>query len=581
MSSILETFAILFTTNSEEVAAGQAKVTAAGEHTAASLVKAGDAGETMGQKIAESSKLGKFEISELDKFAKRFAYDFIRQTAEMATGLAGFLAVEKLVDGFFENAEMVSALGDMSKALGVNVSDLDAWDQAVIKTGGTAQDFQESVTKLNRGLAGVAIGSGTQGAKKVFADLGISATDANGKIRPVFDLLPELADRLSKMSSNAATGVGMKLGLDEHTILLLHEGRQAVDDMIAHEKELGVVTQQNVEAAQAWNEQWADFKDVMRGGGLSALDDILPALTAVAGALTRTIEFLEEHKTLVEGFFIGLSAVILTVYGPAMASAAIATIAATWPILLIIAALGLLIAAFALAYDDIANFIEGNNSLLGVWLTKWLGPNGPAAVREILKHLGQDFVDLGKIIGAEIDYMITQWDKFISALQDVEKLPSNLLKKLGLGSEPAPPPGPAAPVLPTEPDGRAGITQVAPLLSHRAWADRFPGVPYGDVADARAQALPPLAPTPKQQLQAAVAAGQQHLAAADTPLASIGPGVLTAHQGNTITNNNSITATATVNTQATDAKGVAGVVNDTLSDHIAHTIGHFADGVQS
>ena len=53
-----------------------------------------------------------------------------------------------------------------------------------------------------------------------------------------------------------------------------------------------------------------------------------------------------------------------------MLAAAAATLAATWPIWPLLRS-SLLAAAFALVYDDIMNFIDGNDSMIGRILDKY------------------------------------------------------------------------------------------------------------------------------------------------------------------------------------------------------------------
>jgi len=69
-------------------------------------------------------------------------------------------------------------------------------------------------------------------------------------------------------------------------------------------------------------------------------------------------------------FAIAGTAITVT-FLPAIWSAAAGVIAATWPILLIVAAIAALGVAFALAYDDVKAFLSGQDSLLGTLMERY------------------------------------------------------------------------------------------------------------------------------------------------------------------------------------------------------------------
>ena len=374
MASILETFYILFESNAEKVRLEADALVASGERVAQRLGAVETSASSMGKAIADSGKLGRFEISELDRTLAYFNTHLIHQLVDLASGFAGLFALEKIGEGFFNTAEMVDQLGHVSKELGINVSDLDAWNKTVQRNGGTAEAFEGSLRALAARLAAVEVGTAkSQGAVKYLHELGINAADAHGKMLPLLDILPRIADAFQGKSAQETSGIGRHLGLDPATILTLQSGRQAIEDMIAHEKSLGVVTAENVEVVAKFKDAWQDLHDTLEGGALTALDDILPIITD----LIRAFDFLYAHKTFIVSLFETIAAVVTTVYGPAMWAAARATLAATWPWLLLAAA----ILVAALAFDDIRNYIAGNNSALGEMVKKY--PELGAVLKDI------------------------------------------------------------------------------------------------------------------------------------------------------------------------------------------------------
>ncbi|EBK2214762.1 hypothetical protein YE88_23790, partial [Salmonella enterica subsp. enterica serovar Schwarzengrund] len=93
-----------------------------------------------------------------------------------------------------------------------------------------------------------------------------------------------------------------------------------------------------------------------------------------------------------------------------------ATLAATWPIIAIIAVIALLAAAFALVYDDIMNFIDGNDSMIGRILDKY------PALKTVILALWEAFKVLFDFIKAVVkvvaDIVVDAYNTMNKALND-------------------------------------------------------------------------------------------------------------------------------------------------------------------
>lgn len=125
---------------------------------------------------------------------------------------------------------------------------------------------------------------------------------------------------------------------------------------------------------------------------IGTFNEALGITRGLSGALSF---FAQNLDTALIGLGVALTAAAViawTVYTPAMTAAAAATIAATWPILAIIAAALAVGAAFALAYDDIKAFLSGQPSLIGALAEKyeWFGA--------LIEGLGVAFRVTGRVI---------------------------------------------------------------------------------------------------------------------------------------------------------------------------------------
>jgi hypothetical protein len=566
MSSVLENFLLLFETNADKALAEIKGLFAITEVADVELNKAGDTGVLMGDKVALGAKHASFEIKELDKAVTYFSTHFIHQVVDMASGLLGFLAVEKLVDQAFQTSDMEDQLGLTAKALGVNVSELDAWDQAVKNSGGTAEGFQASLKSLNEKLVGLAIGGPrSKELERLFKAAGVNAKDAQGKIKSAIDILPELAKRFASLPTNQAQGLGMRLGLDQATILLLQSGQKNVDALVAKEKALGVVTQAQSEAADKFAAAQLDAQQTLRGLFITVDQYVIPILTDLLDAFSDVTSFLDDHANLVTGFFYGIATVAggAAVYGVMRLVEAFRVLTATEilsiifnPFAWLVIAAGLLVAAIALVYDDFEAFKNHQLSIIGLLVKKW-----PLLI-PVFDKLKNFVVDCGKAIVTEFEDVVKIVEKIIGLVEDVGALPGKLLKKLGLGSE-----TPEVQRGPVPDNIRSSVEAPLPVpnIGKRGGFYKWLGVPVPP---------PPPGLAAGQHALSAVA-GVPALALSPSPGASGGPG---AH-GNMVTVN--VTGDTTINTQSTDASAIAKVHGDLLTKQINQAMQHHADGVQS
>ncbi|MEY0256623.1 hypothetical protein AB7X32_23095, partial [Morganella morganii] len=160
---------------------------------------------------------------------------------------------------------------------------------------------------------------------------------------------------------------------DDKTVELMMKGRKELERMMGAQKEYSGITKDSIEQSISFNKSMRSFE---QSSGLlknSFMELVIPILAKGLTWINKFVGFCKENKTLVTGFFIAIGIAIAAYYVPPMIAAAAATLAATWPIIAIVAIIALLAAAFALVYDDIMNFIDGNDSMIGRILDKYPG----------------------------------------------------------------------------------------------------------------------------------------------------------------------------------------------------------------
>ncbi|ELA8731255.1 hypothetical protein RGN78_003086 [Morganella morganii] len=260
-----------------------------------------------------------------------------------AVGL--FMSASALVGESVARAAEIESLDKFGKKINVATADVDAFAGSVAELGGTREAAQADMEAM----------------AKSFGFAGNS-----------MEKILQTADKVQGMKFDKAKATLGALGVsDDKTVELMMKGRKELERMMGVQKEYSGITRESIEQSVKFNKSMQSFK---QSSGLlknSFLEMVIPILATGLEWVSKFVGFCKENKTLITGFFIAVGIALATYYVPPMLAAAAATLAATWPIIAIIAVIALLAAAFALVYDDIMNFIDGNDSMIGRILDKY------------------------------------------------------------------------------------------------------------------------------------------------------------------------------------------------------------------
>lgn len=398
MSNLLDTFLILFESDASEVKKGAEDAEKAVDDLEDSLDGAEDTAVELGASFGEMAK-------------------------QAGIALLALVSISAARQGLINTAGSVDALGKLTNRLGENVEEIDAWSGAAVRAGGTAEGFRGALESLNEKIVDTAI-KGTGELLPFFNQMGISMVDANKRARSTLDILPELADAFQKLSKQESAGIGRKLGLDDGTILLLQSGRGEIEKLLKRQKELGLVTKEQALIAAQFNDQLADMGQAFNTVGRLIAIELLPFITKFMDMITDAVVFLTKNKAFAVSFFAAIAAVITALLIPALATA-LKLIA---PFLAIAAVVVGIAAAFALAADDIYNFVQGNDSAIGELVKNWDMFKGKINdIFEDIKKSYNDFVD--SLPDISIDSMINSAKELVfgSALSPINTQTPNTI----------------------------------------------------------------------------------------------------------------------------------------------------------
>ena len=322
------------------------------------------------------------------KDAKKFKDDVgktvnvVKQLAK--TAVAGATAITAMT---VASARASDEQGKLADEIGETVENIGALQFAQQIAGGTAEGMANSLRELSLRASEAARGTGT--AVEAFGLLGISATGANGEIKPASDLMKEISGTFQGLGRARQIELADKLGLRD-SIRLLQLGPEAIEDLNQKARELGVTTGEDAALSASFNdslvEMWAVIKQVSRVMTRSfapVLEDIVDGFTEwwmvnkdlIEQNIPKWVDSLTKAiKLMTIAFGAWLAMRILThvmTLITLMKGLTVATLAANAAFFLLPLLLGALALAFVALVEDAKVFFEGGESFIGDMLKKY------------------------------------------------------------------------------------------------------------------------------------------------------------------------------------------------------------------
>lgn len=196
------------------------------------------------------------------------------------TTLAGSLglSMNSILDSFSSTGDQYDK---MSLRLQVNAETLQEWNFAAGHAGASIEHLEKGVGEINKVMGTIAAGGGKE-AKQLFSALGISITDATGKLKNAEQLFPEIADAIKVnedpvMRQKIAFTLMGRAGRE--LIPTLQDGAAGLRAQAAEARRLGLVMDKDAIAkAAAMTDHLDDMKAVIKSVALAIGTIIAPTV---------------------------------------------------------------------------------------------------------------------------------------------------------------------------------------------------------------------------------------------------------------------------------------------------------------
>lgn len=212
----------------------------------------------------------------------------------MAVPLGGaFATVAATVKGSISTfTDYASAAQDAATKVGGTARDIQRYGYAAKMSGSSQEELNACLGIFSKNLA-----NAVQGKNKtlvnVFKQLGISMTDANGKMRTTTELLPDIANAMRSQATESqkayiATQLFGRGG--QSLIQMLEGGAEGLNALTAEAERMGIVVDQDgVDSAKAFGDNLDRLKFSLLGVSLSIGQHIIPIIEPMINAFREWI----------------------------------------------------------------------------------------------------------------------------------------------------------------------------------------------------------------------------------------------------------------------------------------------------
>ncbi|WP_347558578.1 hypothetical protein [Robbsia sp. KACC 23696] len=355
-------------------------------------------GFTKGQKdtstaLKKTSDDAERTAKELEARGKQAA-QFFSQIKTQVLGLFGVFTAGKGLSSFVSDVVLSdAAVGRMAKNVGMSTESFSAWQGVAERAGGSAAGMAGSIQHISGEMQQLAL-TGTSSMIPFLAQAHVNIQRFMSTSTPMSEKLLELSDAFKGMSPARAQALGAGMGLDQGTINVLMQGRDAVMALLAEQAKIGVTNDADAASAQRLQAAWRSLGQSSTDLGRKILTSLSPYIQMLSNALLRLSEWAATHRPAVEATFLGLAAAV-TAFALVLA-APLAGLAA------MSAAIGAGVVAIGLLYDDWRAWVSGGQSAFGGF---W-------------QYLSDKWASLSGIVKPIFAELIAVWKDWATVAQD-------------------------------------------------------------------------------------------------------------------------------------------------------------------
>lgn len=392
----------------------------------------------------------------------------VAAVAAMAGGMVAFVS---------SVAETEDAAGKFADSIGVSYQALQELEYAAHRSGNSIEDMRLVLGRLSTELLDAKTGK----TNEALARLGLSATDAAGRLKPADQMLGEISGKFEQLSKAEQVNFAKSLGIRPNMVKLLQQGAAGLEALRQAVRETGAVLPEEAKQRAAdYNDSLLDLRMSIKAIGRSFAVYVMPGLTEtyrrmqqlVNAARPKVVRLLtqlwdglgvalDNVSTLVgsawqvfkrllaplvrlldwlpeiNGSLIDLSSAIGTGLTVALGIAAVAAWSFIAPFLPMIATAAAVVAAIGLVVliiDDLWVAFQGGESVVGSLFTMFEAkfPNASKVLRALANLVKTVVIGQFERLKSAIDTVLSAIETVWTWLGKLARAGGDWLKKVGI-----------------------------------------------------------------------------------------------------------------------------------------------------
>lgn len=361
--------------------------------------------------------------------------ELISKVGELFALMAGGMEMKEFFKTTEEGEIATLRLSDM---IGMSVEKLGQWQGALVVSGGTVGEFNQSMTALGGKLVDIEKNlPRAQRALVAFNKAGINLKI--GDKADALGVLEQIQKKAKDMNLMEGRELGRRMGLGPDFMRMLHDADGGLQDLLKTVEDIGVPTREQAEAMEQLERSQKKLSLTQTALGRILVEMVAPAVKYVTDKLVELAAWANKHPEIIKAAFIGVAAAI-TIMGAAAAIAMIPILGISGTLLGVALAMGAIASGLYLLWQDsdswlhdIVDWVQG----VGRWFESVWARIGDyvgitiKAIWENIENIAAVVVDVLALVlslfTGDADRIAKAWDKMCGDVNKMLKLFWNTL----------------------------------------------------------------------------------------------------------------------------------------------------------
>lgn len=260
MATVIDTLVVELGLDPAKFTQGQKDALAAFKKTREEAIASGKDIEAQGKKINE------------------FFGTLKREALGLTALFLGGKGIKEFV-GYVTNLD--ASTGRLAKTLNMSTAELSTWMGVAQVTGGTTESMASALHGLSSEVNKFLL-TGQGAFLPLFNTLNISLYDGNKNLKTAGQLFMEINKAIQGMDpARASALLSMIPGMNQQTVNTLILGEKTLQKLLVEQKSLSSITEQNARDAQALQKSWVELEQSSTSFGRSVLELVTPTIKGV------------------------------------------------------------------------------------------------------------------------------------------------------------------------------------------------------------------------------------------------------------------------------------------------------------